>query len=87
DMIDHVLIFSGHLGHFGGSADTRLLAKVRELRSLKPSVEIGWDGGVNATNAAELAAGGVDVLNVGGFIQHAVNPVQAYSYLEDLVQQ
>lgn len=86
DIIDHVLIFSGHLGHFGGSADTRLLVKVRQLRELKPSLEIGWDGGVNATNAAELAAGGVDVLNVGGFIQHAVDPAQAYAALGALVR-
>lgn len=86
DMIDHVLIFSGHLGHFGGSADTRLLVKARQLRELKPSVEIGWDGGINATNAAELAMGGVDVLNVGGFIQHAVSPAQAYATLQELTQ-
>jgi ribulose-phosphate 3-epimerase len=85
DMIDHVLVFSGRLGHFGGSADLRLLGKAKQLRSLKPSLEIGWDGGVNATNAAQLAEGGVDVLNVGGFIQHAVDPAKAYATLEALI--
>lgn len=84
DMIDHVLIFSGYLGHFGGAADLRLLVKARQLRALKPTLEIGWDGGVNDTNAGRLAAGGVDVLNVGGFIQHAVNPARAYATLEAL---
>src|SRR6185369_7177545 len=69
--IDHVLIFSGHLGHFGGKANTHLLTKVLYLKRLKPALEIGWDGGINDQNARTLAAGGVEVLNVGGFIQHA----------------
>jgi ribulose-phosphate 3-epimerase len=82
ELIDHVLIFSGYLGHYGGTADLRLLSKVLQLRSLKPSLEIGWDGGVNNTNAAQLVAGGIDVLNVGGYIQHSTNPAKAYATLE-----
>lgn len=81
DFIDHVLIFSGHLGHFGGQADTHLLTKVLYLKRQKPSLEIGWDGGINNKNAAVLAAGGVNVLNTGGFIQHAANPEAAYEQL------
>jgi ribulose-phosphate 3-epimerase len=83
DWIDHVLIFSGHLGHFGGEADTHLLTKVLQLKRLKPSLEIGWDGGINDKNIATLAAGGVNVLNAGGFIQHAANPHAAYQTLEN----
>lgn len=82
DWIDHVLIFSGNLGHFGGQADLRLIPKIKELKSLKPRLEIGWDGGVNDRNARALAMSGVDVLNVGGFIQHATNPQQAYTTLD-----
>ncbi|HVU59227.1 MAG TPA: hypothetical protein VHC98_00070 [Candidatus Saccharimonadales bacterium] len=81
--IDHVLIFSGNLGYQGGSrADLSLLTKVRELRRLKPGLEVGWDGGVSAENIRQLIVGGVDVLNVGGYIQHAVNPARAYATLE-----
>lgn len=81
-MIDHVLIFSGNLGYQGGSkVDFHLLEKVKRLRSLKSSLEIGWDGGVNTDNAHQLIEGGVDVLNVGGFIQHAANPAEAYRQL------
>lgn len=86
DFIDHVLIFSGHLGHFGGQANTHLLTKVLHLKQLKPELEIGWDGGINNKNAAILAAGGVDVLNTGGFIQHAADPQAAYEMLEDLTK-
>lgn len=79
--IDHVLIFSGNLGHFGGSADLQLIDKAALLRKLKPQLEIGWDGGINNSNARSLAMGGIDVLNVGGYIQHAGDPRQAYGTL------
>lgn len=83
--IDHVLVFSGDLGRFGGHANTHLLTKVLLLRKLKPSLEIGWDGGINDRNANLLAAGGVNVLNVGGFIHHAANPRAAYEQLVEHV--
>lgn len=85
EVIDHVLIFSGKLGHYGGIADLRLLTKAKQLLAVKPDLEIGWDGGINASNVRQLVAGGVDVLNVGGFIQHAVDPEQAYTTLERLL--
>lgn len=81
EWIDHVLIFSGNLGHFGGQADLALVDKARLLRRLKPGLEIGWDGGINNNNAQTLARGGIDVLNVGGYIQHAADPRMAYGSL------
>lgn len=82
DNIDHVLLFAGTLGSHGGVARMDTLVKAGELKSLKPSLEIGWDGGVKAENAAELVAGGVDVLNAGGAIQHADDPKAAYEKLQ-----
>ncbi len=81
EHIDHVLVFSGDLGYYGGKADFGLLDKVKQLKAMKPQLEIGWDGGVNEQTAKELAAGGVDVLNVGGAIQKAVDPENAYDTL------
>lgn len=81
DDIDHVLVFSGDLGHYGGTVDLGLLDKVKELKKLKPELEIGWDGGVNDKTAKALAEGGVDVLNVGGFIQKSHDPETAYGTL------
>lgn len=85
-MLEHVLVFSGKLGHNGGIADMSLLSKVQRLRELRPDLEIGWDGGVNLSNVWRLTDNGVDILNVGGFIQHAVDPAQAYATLESLTQ-
>ena len=78
---DHVLVFSGDLGHHGGVADLGLLDKVKKIREHHPEVEIGWDGGVDAKNATRLAEAGTDVLNVGGFIHKADDPEDAYAKL------
>jgi ribulose-phosphate 3-epimerase len=86
-VVDHVLIFSGELGKFGGTVDMTLLEKVRQLKQIKPSLEIGWDGGISAENAATLVAGGVDVLNVGGHIQQAQDPESAYDTLKQAVSE
>jgi len=82
DKIDHVLIFSGNLGEYGGHANLDLLGKVRYLKQVNPSLEVGWDGGVSDRNISQLVFGGVDVFNVGGFIQDAPNPEHAYHTLE-----
>ena len=61
---DHLLIFSGNLGHFGGVADLELLDKIAQAKEHHPEIEVGWDGGVNDQNVRTLAEAGVDVLNV-----------------------
>jgi len=87
DQLDHVLIFSGDLGSFGGHADLSLLEKVKFLKTLKPGLEIGWDGGINNQNVAQLVYGGVDVLNVGGYIQNAEDPRKAYNDLVRIAEE
>lgn len=81
----HILIFSGDLGHHGGTADLTLLDKVKEVHAKFPDVEIGWDGGINAQNAKQLIGAGVDVLNVGGFIQQAADAPKAYDKLRQVL--
>lgn len=83
---DHVLVFSGHLGYHGGVADMRLLDKVKKIREHHFEAEIGWDGGIDADNAKELIEAGVNVLNVGGFIQKSQNPKSAYAKLKDIAK-
>lgn len=78
---DHVMVFSGDLGHYGGTASLMQLEKVRLIKAINPSVEIGWDGGVSPENAYTLTQGGVDVLNVGAAIAEAPDPDAAYAKL------
>ena len=86
EYVDHVLIFSGDLGHFGGKADLSLLDKVKQLKQIKPQLEIGWDGGANDENALAMAEGGVDVINCGGYL-HGDNPTEAYQKIVAIVSQ
>jgi ribulose-phosphate 3-epimerase len=81
EVIDHVMLFSGNLGHFGGHADMSLLGKAQKLKQLQPRLEIGWDGGVSDKNVKALALGGIDVLNAGGFLHGTKNPAVAYAQL------
>lgn len=79
---EHLLIFSGNLGHQGGSfADLKLLSKIRQIRAVNATAEIGWDGGINTENVAQLVLGGVEVLNTGGAIHSATDPKAAYDAL------
>ena len=81
EQADHVLVFSGNLGHYGGTASLMQLEKVRLIRGIHPEVEIGWDGGANVENAFSLAQGTVDVINVGGAISNAADPTAVYNQM------
>ena len=80
---DHILVFSGNLGYHGGKADLSLSKKVDEIRQIYPEVEVGWDGGVNDKNSKEIVEMGVDVLNVGGFIQKSKDPNKAFQTISN----
>jgi ribulose-phosphate 3-epimerase len=81
EAADHVMIFSGNLGHYGGTASMMQLEKVRLIRAIKQDVEIGWDGGVTVENAFSLSQGGVNVLNVGSTIAKSTDPAGTYATL------
>lgn len=81
EVADHVMIFSGDLGKFGGTASMMQLEKVRLIKNINPQAEIGWDGGVNVENAYTLTQGGVNVLNTGGAIANSENPAETYQTL------
>jgi ribulose-phosphate 3-epimerase len=83
EIADHVLVFSGELGHYGGTASLMQLEKVRLIRSIHPEVEVGWDGGANIENAFSLVQGGVDVVNVGAAINKSSDPAATYKQLVD----
>ncbi len=81
EAADHVMIFSGDLGKYGGTASLMQLEKVRLIKNINGGAEIGWDGGAAAENVFSLAQGGVDVMYVGKAIQQAANPEEAYNNL------
>ncbi len=86
-LIDHVLLFSGTLGEYGGHADLDLLKRVHTLKDHKPDIEVGWDGGINQQNISQLAAGGVDVFDVGGAIQESADPQRTFHALQRIADE
>lgn len=85
-LVEHVMIFAGKLGHYGGSMDKDVLQKIAQVKAINQGAEVGIDGGVNDTNAADAIAAGAEVLNVGGFIQKAEDPQKAYDKLVQIAQ-
>lgn len=83
---DHILVFSGHLGYHGGEADMRLIDKVKKIRQHHPTAEIGWDGGITDSNAKQLVDAGVDVLNVGSYIQKSEDAAASYAKLKSVIE-
>ncbi len=81
DIADQVLIFGGHLGYQGGTADLKQLEKAEQVREINPVCEIAWDGGANTGNIKEIIATGVNVVNVGSAIAKSDNPEKSYNEL------
>jgi len=75
---DHALVFTGELGQNGGIFQMDELHKVTEIKTIKPTIEVSVDGGVNDENAALIRLQGVDVLYSGAFLQRAEDPQAAY---------
>ena len=81
DAVDHVLIFAGQLGVQGSPADMMQMEKIAIVRSMKPELEIGWDGGANLNTMRALAHADLDVINVGSALSKAENPAEMYHEL------
>lgn len=67
---DHALIFTGKLGHSGGTFDASQLHKLAEAKLLNADIETSVDGGVNHTNIAIIEA---DVVYAGAGYMGLVN--------------
>lgn len=82
ETIDHVLIFAGQLGKQGVGSDLMQMEKIPLIRELRPTVEIGWDGGANMSNIRALSHAGIDIINVGAAISKSENPAAAFHMLK-----
>lgn len=83
EAADHVLIFAGELGKQGGTADLLQIEKIKLIKAINPSVEIGWDGGINIENVRAVAHSGLDILNIGRAIAMSTDPAATYKELSE----
>lgn len=84
-VVDSALIFGGHLGYQGGVADLTQLGKIPAIQQINSTVTIEWDGGANLSNVSQIAAAGVDQINIGSAISGASDPAVAYRQLVEAV--
>lgn len=86
DHIDSILFLTVHPGFYGARFLPEVLEKVAELRSRKPILEIGVDGGIKEGNVVGVAGLGVDYICVGSAIFMQPDPAACFHRLQELVQ-
>ena len=85
EHLDELVIMSVHPGASGQPFIPEIMEKIEDAimlkQSLKPSLKIIVDGGVNQENIKQLAAYGVDACGVAAAIFLSENPIQALEKL------
>lgn len=84
--LDHLLIFTGRLGHNGGEFRIDCLDKIAAARAINPNLEIGVDGGVNQETARKAIEAGANLLDCGSFIHDSPDPEIAYIAVEAIAE-
>lgn len=87
DNVDSVLFLAVHPGFYGSKFIPEVMDKVAELRSVRPEVEIGVDGGIKESNIRQIVRAGVDVIYVGSAIFLQPQPGESFRHLLALVQE
>ncbi len=80
--LDAVLVMGVAPGWSGQAFQSDVLAKVAELKRLRPELRVEVDGGVTPAIAAQLAALGCDGVAVAGALFGAATIAQAYRDFE-----
>ncbi len=69
--IDHLLVFTGRLGHNGGEFRGDCLEKIGQARAINPELEIAVDGGIDQETGRMAIEAGANLLDCGSFIHDA----------------
>jgi ribulose-phosphate 3-epimerase len=86
EIIDHLVVFTGKLGHNGGEFRGDCLDKIAQARAINPNLEIAVDGGLNQETARIAIEAGANLLDVGSFIHDANDPEIAYIAVEAIAE-
>lgn len=85
--VDSVLLLTVNPGFYGSKFIPEVMDKVAELRSARPDLEIGVDGGIKENNITQVARAGVDVIYVGSAIFLHPQPGESFRHLLALAQE
>ena len=86
DEVDSILFLTVHPGFYGSKFIPEVTDKIAELRSARPDIEIGVDGGIKESNITEVAQSGVDVIYAGSAIFRQPQPGESFRHLQALAQ-
>lgn len=86
DEINQVLIMTVNPGFYGAKFLPETLEKVRELRKLKPKMDIEVDGGINPETIKMAFEAGANLFISGSYIINSQNPKEAIEILQKLCQ-
>lgn len=81
DKIDQVLIMTVIPGFYGSPFMPEMLDKVRELRELKPDLDIEVDGGMDLDNIILANTAGANMFVSGSYLMLAKNVVETMNEL------
>lgn len=84
--VDHLLVFTGKLGHNGGEFRADCLEKIAQARAINSDLEIAVDGGLNQETSRLAVEAGADLLDIGSFIHDAEDPEIAYVAVQAIAE-
>ena len=80
--VDEVLVMTVNPGYYGSKFLPETLEKVKELRKLKPKLNIEVDGGINSDNIKQAYGAGANLFVSGSYLQKSDDVKKAKQNLE-----
>ena len=84
--IDMVVVMSVNPGYAGQKFISEVLPKVKELRKLKPKMDIEIDGGINAETVVSAVKAGANVIVAGNYVFSAKDRSKAIDGLKKKIK-
>lgn len=85
DQIDQVLIMTVHPGFYGSKFLPETLEKVRELRRLKPELDIEVDGGIKPDTIEDANTAGANLFVSGSYLVKSENIKERIDLLKNII--
>lgn len=86
EHIDLVLIMTVNPGKYGSKFLPQTLKKVKQLKKIKPSLNIEVDGGINNKTIKKASNAGASIFVSGSYIQKSDNPKETIKLLMSLIK-
>ena len=84
--IDFVLVMTVNPGKYGSKFISLMLNKVKQIKKIKPDLEVEVDGGISDKTIVKALKSGANKFVVGSYIQNGENPKKALAKLKRIVK-